>query len=249
MCLVGVTLGLLGSGGSVLTVPLLVYGLGLSMPQATSDSLFVVGITSIAGAWTYWRRELVSVRVAAWFAIPSLISVYWTRAILVPHLPAESQRPLMIAFAVLMTVAAVAMIRRRAPDAQPFEAAGCKCPALMAEGFGVGLIAGLFGAGGGFLIVPALVLLGRLPMKLAVGTSLTVISLQSLTGFAGSYHGGAAIDWPSLARITAAALTGLVVGLLISPRLAAHSLRSAFGWSLLVAGIAIAARELLNPGY
>ena len=119
----------------------------------------------------------------------------------------------------------------------------------MAEGFVIGVVAGLLGAGGGFLIVPALVLLGRLPMPLAIGTSLTIIAVQSLIGFAGAYQGGMAVDWLLLALLTGAALVGMVAGLRLSPHIAAHQLRTAFGWFLLLAGVAIGARELLYSGY
>jgi uncharacterized membrane protein YfcA len=248
MLLVGATLGLLGSGGSVLTVPILVYAFGMGMPQATGYSLLIVGVTSLAGVWTNWRRELVSLRVTAWFAIPSLISVYLTRAFLVPHLPASVERMLMAAFAALMIAAALAMIRRRSRQSNA-TGADCSCPALMAEGFVIGVVAGLLGAGGGFLIVPALVLLGRLPMPLAIGTSLTIIAVQSLIGFAGAYQGGMAVDWLLLALLTGAALVGMVAGLRLSPHIAAHQLRTAFGWFLLLAGVAIGARELLYSGY
>ena len=248
MLLVGATLGLLGSGGSVLTVPILVYMFGFDAPHATGYSLFVVGVTSLAGAWSNWRRKLVSVRITAWFAVPSLISVYWTRAVLVPRLPPNGERILMTAFAVLIMAAAVAMLRRR-PVESPVTRADCNCPALLAEGFVIGIIAGLFGAGGGFLIVPALVLLGRLPMPLAIGTSLTIIAVQSLTGFAGAYQGGMDVDWPLLALLTAAALVGMLAVLRLSPHIAAYQLRTAFGWFLLLAGAAIAARELLYSSY
>lgn len=248
MLLAGATLGLLGSGGSVLTVPILVYAFGMGMPQATGYSLLVVGVTSLAGAWTNWHRKLVSLRVTAWFAIPSLISVYLTRVFLVTHLPASVERMLMAAFAALMIAAAIAMIRRRSRQSNATEA-DCSCPALMAEGFVIGVIAGLLGAGGGFLIVPALVLLGRLPMPLAIGTSLTIIAVQSLTGFAGAYQSGMAVDWLLLALLTGAALVGMFAGLRLSPHIAAHQLRTAFGWFLLLAGAAIAARELLYSGH
>ena len=248
MLLAGVTLGLLGSGGSVLTVPILVYAFGMGMPQATGYSLLVVGVTSLAGAWANWRRKLISLRVTAWFAIPSLISVYLTRAFLVPQLPTGIERWLMAAFAALMIAAALAMLRPRAVQPNGTEA-DCSCPSLMAEGFLVGILAGLLGAGGGFLIVPALVLVGRLPMPLAIGTSLTIIAVQSLTGFAGAFQGGMSVDWPLLAMLTAAALTGMLAGLMLSPHIAAHRLRTAFGWFLLLAGAGIAARELMNSGH
>ena len=248
MLLVGATLGLLGSGGSVLTVPILVYAFGMAMPQATGYSLLVVGVTSLAGAWVSWRRGLVSAPITGWFAVPSLISIYWTRAYLVPRLPASLERYLMAAFAALMMAAALAMIRRR-PAESNTTGADCSCPALMAEGFLIGVVAGLLGAGGGFLIVPALVLVGRLPMPLAIGTSLTIIAVQSLSGFAGAYRVGMAVDWPGLALLTSVAVIGMIAGLRLSPRFAAHQLRKGFGWFLLLAGAAIAIRELLDSSH
>jgi len=248
MLFVGATLGLLGSGGSVLTVPILVYAFGMGMPQATGYSLLLVGVTSLAGAWANWRRKLVSLRITAWFAIPSLISVYATRAFVVPHLPASVERFLLLAFAALMVAAALAMIRRR-PIAANLTGADCSCPALMAEGFVVGIVAGFLGAGGGFLIVPALVLLGRLPMPLAIGTSLTIITVQSLVGFAGAYQSGMTLNGPLVAVLLASAVVGMVIGLLLSLRIAARQLRTAFGWFLLVAGVVIAVRELLDSSH
>lgn len=265
MLLVGGALGLLGGGGSILAVPVLVYGFGLAATQATGYSLLIVGAASLVGAWANWRRGLVSVRIAVIFALPSLVSVYLTRAYLVPALPQQipllpgmapgvtidRDRLLMMAFALLMTVTAIAMIRGRRDSEQGLgtdEESGetCSCWPLMLEGLGVGAMAGLFGAGGGFLIIPALVLLAHLPMRLAVGTSLAIISVQSLLGFVGAVQAGSGTDWELLAKVTAIAMAGMGFGLLVGPRLRAGTLRAAFGWFVLLVGAGIGVGELLS---
>jgi hypothetical protein len=240
---VGITLGLLGSGGSVLTVPVLVYVLGLPMHDATGHSLALVGVTGLAGAWAHWRRGNVSPQITGWFGIPSLLSVYATRTLLAPRLPAAADRALLLAFAGLMTAAAAAMLRRRVEDPKA-TAAECSCPALTTQGLLIGVVAGLLGAGGGFLIVPALVILGGLPMRLAVGTSLTIIAAQSLAGFAGAYQAGVPFQWKLLAALTSMASLGMALGLALNSRVPAARLRTAFGWFLLLAGAAIAGAEL-----
>jgi uncharacterized membrane protein YfcA len=250
--------GLPGGGGSILAVPVLVYGFGLAATQATGYSLLIVGVASLLGAWANWRRGLVSVRITAFFALPSMASVYLTRAYLVPALPQRifllpgvsmgRDRLLMVAFAALMAVTAVAMIRGRRDSAQDGEESreSCFCGPLMAEGLAVGAIAGLFGAGGGFLIIPALVLLAHLPMRRAVGTSLAIISVQSLFGFVGAVQASSGTDWRLLAEVTLIAIAGMGLGLLVGPRLQAGTLRTAFGWFVLLMGAGIGVRELFS---
>lgn len=259
MLLVGTSLGLLGGGGALLTVPVLVYMFGVGATDATGYSLAVVAVTSLAGAFAHWRRGLVARRVALIFAAPSLVSVYLTRAFLIPALPNQihllpdlfigRDRLLMLAFAVMMAATAIVMIRGKQrvcenPDVE------CNCPGLALQGLIIGMIAGLFGAGGGFLIVPALVLLAHLPIRLAVGTSLAIISVQSLLGFLGSVQAAVetsmTIDWRLLTEITIAAMLGMIFGLLLSPRIASRHLRAAFGWFVLIIGVGIGIRELLS---
>lgn len=259
MLLVGASLGLLGGGGALLTVPVLVYMFHVGATDATGYSLAVVGITSLAGAIAHWKRGQVATRIATIFALPSLVSVYLTRAFLIPALPEQiaigkdlvmgRDHLLMLAFAGLMAVTAVAMIRSKPREIAP-GAPECNCPALIAEGLIIGFIAGLFGAGGGFLIIPALVLIAHLPMRLAVGTSLAIIAVQSLLGFAGSvqasHSGGGAIDWMLLTEVTGTAMAGMGLGLLLSPRIPARHLRTGFGWFVLMVGAGIGVRELLS---
>lgn len=260
MLLVGATMGVLGGGGALLTVPVLVYLFHVGATDATGYSLAVVGITSIVGAIAHWRRGLVAMRMALIFAIPSLVTVYLTRAYLIPALPVEitilpgmhllRDRAMMLGFAALMAVTAIAMIRSKTRAIEGDAAADCDCRTLAAEGLAVGFLAGLFGAGGGFLIVPALVLIARLPIRLAVGTSLMIISVQSLLGFAGSMQaassGAGVIDWLLLLEVTSIALAGMGIGLYIGPRMASHHLKTAFGWFVLTVGVGIGIRELIS---
>jgi uncharacterized membrane protein YfcA len=248
---VGLALGLIGGGGSILTVPILVYLFGVPATQATGDSLFIVGATSLAGALVHGVNGRVSTRVAAVFAPPSIAAVYVVRRWGVPLLPADialwpgtSVRRdvlLMLGFAIVMAVAASAMIRRRssvAPAATPHPVP------LMLLAATVGAVAGFFGAGGGFLIVPALVLVAGLPMSTAVGTSLAIIAVQSLAGFVGVLQASPPADWPLLVGVTVLALTGMGAGLWLCPRISGPQLRAGFGWFVMAMSVVIAWHEL-----
>jgi uncharacterized membrane protein YfcA len=253
MVAVGLTLGLIGGGGSILTVPILVYILGIAATEAMGFSLFIVGATSCAGAVAHAARGNVSLRIAATFAGPSLVAAYLVRRWLVPAIPrtialggwsARRDDVLMMGFALVMAAAATAMIRTRRSELEPFDPPR---PAMLAPlgGF-VGAVAGLFGAGGGFLIVPALVLVADLPMALAIGTSLAIITTQSLAGFVGVVQTAARIDWPLLLALTALALSGMAGGLALGRRVSGASLRAGFGWFVLAMSGLIAAAELVS---
>jgi hypothetical protein len=232
--IVGVSLGLLGGGGSILTLPILVHLLGLPTKNAIALSLLVVGATSAAAAVGHARAGRVDVRTALLFGATSMAGAAGG-SVLARGL---SEAFLLALFAVITVATAVAMLRRPKP-ARP-SAASPRQPrplATLAEGLVVGAVTGMVGAGGGFLVVPALVLLGGLPMHRAVGTALVVIALKSAAAFAG-YAGHVAIDWGLAVPITAAAVAGSLVGNHLAPRVPADKLRR--GFALLVLGVGTA---------
>lgn len=240
--LVGVTLGLFGGGGSILTVPVLVYLAGVPARQAIAMSLFVVAVTSAVSAVGHARAGRIRWRTGLLFGAAGMAGAYGG-GLIGPHLP---EALLMSAFAAMMLATAAAMIRdRRVPTAEPVPG---DLPVLrvIAEGAGVGLVTGLVGAGGGFLVVPALVLLGGLPMGVAVGTSLVVIALKSLAGLAGYLH-ATPVDWSLALPVTAAAVAGGLIGGALAGRLDADRLRKAFGWFVLAMGAFVLIRQL-PPG-
>lgn len=255
--LIGLSLGLLGGGGSILTLPVLVYLFGVATVDATAYSLFIVGATALASIVPKARAGEVDFKTAFWFGLPSIVAVYVTRAAIMPAIPDPifasdsftlgKGTALMLLFAVLMVWAARGMIRgRKAVD--PNEKAlnpAAKVGLVLAEGAGVGVLTGLVGAGGGFLIIPALVLVTGLEMKIAVGTSLTIIAFKSLIGFTGDL-GHLHADWTLLLSVTAVAIAGMVVGSILSKRVASGPLQKAFGWFVLAMGIFILSKEFLS---
>ena len=251
--LIGLSLGLIGGGGSILTVPVLVYLFGVNPTVATSYSLFIVGSTSLIGAIRKYAIGQVSMKTAQLFGITSVITVLLTRRYIIPAIPENlgmvggiiltKSMLTMVLFAILMLLASVSMIRGR-KDAEEKEKPIDVVP-LMMYGVGIGLVTGLLGAGGGFLIIPALVLLARLPMKLAVGTSLTIIAIKSLIGFMGDIQTGQVIDWGFLLFFTALAVGGIFIGGYVSNYIPGKKLKSGFGWFVLFMSIFILTKELL----
>jgi len=236
---IGVTLGLFGGGGSILTVPLLVYLAGMPAKPAIATSLFVVGVTSLAGLAGHARAGRIRWRTGLIFGLAGMAGAYGG-GLLGPHLPAPL---LLAAFAVMMLATAVAMIRgRRTPHPARRRDGELPLAHVLAEGAAVGLVTGLVGAGGGFLVVPALVLLGGMPMPAAVATSLVVIALKSFAGLAGYLH-AVAIDWPVALPVTAAAVAGAVAGGRLAARVRAERLRRAFGWFVLAMGVVVLAGQ------
>ena len=253
--LIGVSLGLIGGGGSILTVPVLVYILGVNPVLATAYSLFVVGSTSLVGAGTYMRKGLVNYKTALVFAIPSFIAVFLTRKFLVPALPdplftvgeaiITINIGIMVFFALIMLAASYSMITaKKCVDCDENEAVVFNFPMIALEGSVVGVITGIVGAGGGFLIIPALVLLAKLPMKMAVGTSLLIIAAKSLIGFLGDLS-TQTIDWQLLLIFTSLSIVGIFIGSALSKKINEKVLKTGFGWFVLVMGIYIITKELL----
>lgn len=234
---VGISLGLLGGGGSILTVPLLAYVAGLDPKQAIATSLLVVGVTSAFGAITHARAGRVRWKVAAVFGAAAMAGAYGGGR-LAHFIPGNI---LLIAFALIMIMAAVAMLRGR-KDVGDESAGPLPIGKILLQGAGVGVISGLVGAGGGFLLVPALALLGGLPMPVAVGTSLVVISMQSFAGFAG-HLAGETIDWKLAGMVIAAAVAGSIIGGLLTSKIDPATLRKAFGWFVLAMAALVLAEE------
>lgn len=247
--LIGISLGLIGGGGSILTMPVMVYLFGVSPVAATSYSLFVVGSASLVGAVQQYKRGWVNVRTALLFAATSVVTVFITRRFLVPAIPEQLITPrgfvvtanwlTMVLFALLMVVSSLFMIRNKAAESLPAttgKKAGIGNLVLLSSA--IGLVTGLLGAGGGFLLIPSLVLLLRLPMKEAIGTSLLVIALNSLIGFTGDLH-HLDIDWKLLLTVTTLAMMGIVTGTYLNRKIPSGKLKKAFGWFVLAMGIYI----------
>lgn len=252
--MIGVSLGLIGGGGSILTVPVLVYLLHVEPVTATAYSLFIVGLTSLIGSATYMRKELISYKTALIFSVPSFIAVYITRKFILPEIPDviltinefELTKNLfvMLFFAVLMVLASVSMIRDKRPEIEE-SSLKYNYPLIMIEGFIIGILTGFVGAGGGFLIIPALVLLARLPMKMAIGTSLLIIAAKSLIGFTGDISAQMSINWYFLLVVSALAVSGIFAGSYASKFVSGKKLKPAFGWFVMVMGIYIISKELI----
>ena len=250
---VGLILGMLGSGGSILSVPILVHVMGIEPTLATAYSLFVIGTTSLVGGIHKAQQKLVDFHKVVLFGIPAVISVFMTRKIIVPQIPdtifsnehftLSKSMLIMVVFAVVMIVASVRMIK-------PFkekvilENEKLNYYRVTLMGILIGLLSGFVGAGGGFLIVPALLLFAKTPMKMAVGTSLFIVSSQSLIGFTGDIMGNQIIDWKLLLFFTLASIMGIFIGNFISKKIKEEKLKTGFGWFVLAMGIYIILREL-----
>jgi uncharacterized membrane protein YfcA len=257
-CLMGGVLGLLGGGGSILTVPILVYLFRIDPVAATGYSLFIVGLAALVGSARYLRRGEVEVETAVWFGGPSILGVYASRRWVVPALPevffAGSPLPLekgtliLVSFALLMLMASYPMIRGRRLPARAGgpPSRGRRLSRLAGEGALIGVLTGFVGAGGGFLIIPALVLLSGLPMKTAVGTSLTIIAMKSLLGFVGELQSSTGVDWTFLLAFSLVGVVGMVGGTALSGRIPNEKLKPAFGWFVFAMGTWMLVRETLG---
>lgn len=254
---IGISLGLIGGGGSILTVPVLVYLFHIDPVVATAYSLFIVGSTSLVGAVPKYREGLVNLKTALIFGAPSIAAVYATRKFIVPMIPQEvfsigdfvvtKAVLMMLLFAVLMVAASVSMIReKKNGNGQPEGEQRFNYPLILVEGAVVGVLTGLVGAGGGFLIIPALVLLSKLPMKQAVGTSLLIIAAKSLIGFTGDL-GHMQMDWKLLLIVTGLAIIGIFIGNALNKKVDGEKLKKAFGWFVLVMGLYIIVQQLFFP--
>lgn len=252
--LIGISLGLIGGGGSILTVPVMVYLFGVSPLLATSYSLFIVGTTSLIGSVNNFRKGEINTKAALFFGAASIVTVFITRKFLVPHIPkvimtiggytvTESFLTMML-FGLLMLLASISMIRDNNGAGPEEECTDCiRFLKLLGYGISIGLITGFLGAGGGFLLIPALVFIIKLPMKKAIGTSLLIIAMNSLIGFLGDL-GHFSIDWKFLVTITLIAVAGIFIGGLVSKKIPGEKLKKGFGWFVLIMGVYIIGREI-----
>ncbi|OUR90817.1 permease [Flavobacteriales bacterium 34_180_T64] len=250
---IGVVLGLIGGGGSILTVPILVYLMSVNPVTATAYSLFVVGVSALIGAFRNIKKGLVDFKTAVIFSIPAFIVVYLTRKYLVPAIPEElfsigeflitKDIAIMMFFAMIMLMASISMIRKnnKVPDEETIIV--YNYPLIVIEGAAVGLLTGIVGAGGGFLIIPALVLLAKLPMKKAVATSLLIIAIKSLIGFIGDVE-NLEIDWTFLLVFSSLSVAGIFIGTYLSNFIEGKKLKKGFGWFVLIMGVYIIFKEL-----
>lgn len=252
--LIGIVLGLIGGGGSILTVPVFVYLLHINPVTATAYSLFVVGATAMVGAVQHIRKRSVDIKTALVFAAPALIAVYTTRKYVVPLVPdrlfqmnefvVTKDIGIMVFFALIMLLASVSMIREKRKNRDDGDVkVTYNYPLIILEGFGVGVLTGIVGAGGGFLIIPALVLLAKLPMKRAVATSLLIIAIKSLIGFIGDIE-NLEIEWFFLTTFTTLSILGIFIGIWLSKRIPGDKLKKYFGWFVLVIGVYILIKEI-----
>ncbi|MEV7372284.1 sulfite exporter TauE/SafE family protein [Streptomyces sp. NPDC090301] len=243
--LIGVSLGVLGGGGSILTVPILVYLAGQGTEEAVATSLFVVGVTGLAALVPHARARRVRWRTGLLFGAFSMAGAYGGGR-LAEYVPGTV---LLVGFAVMMLATAAAMLRRPRGGAHhglraaPPGKGGRGLAGLAAKGLAVGAVTGLVGSGGGFLVVPALAVLGGLPMGLAVGTSLLVIAMNSFAGLAG-HLAGVTIDWGLALTVTGAAVIGSTAGARLAGRIAQDTLRTAFGWFVVLMGVLVLAQQL-----
>jgi uncharacterized membrane protein YfcA len=256
--IVGISLGLLGSGGSILTVPIMVYIMKIPPVDATSYSLFVVGITSASGGISYIRKKLVDLHIAIIFAIPSIISVFITRKFIIPLIPdpvlsnssiiIPKDLFIMILFSMLMIIVSYNMIRPiqyKEPDENELQK--IKYASLITIGLASGLLTGLLGVGGGFIIIPALVFFAKIPVRMSVGTSLLIIAFNSFGGFLEeSIINHNAINYIFLLQFSIASIAGIFIGFRLSLGLKPNQLRKIFGWFILVMGIAIFIKEVFG---
>lgn len=247
--LMGITLGLIGAGGSILTVPILVYFFKIQPLIATAYSLLIVGCTALIGAFLYYRKNLVNIKSAITFTIPATISVFCTRALIVPNLPEyilgiPKNIFVMLLFSLLMFLAAFFMLRPLSPKNNQKKSEFCKRCVLVFGSIGIGFFTGIVGAGGGFLIIPALILLFNLPMKEAVGTSLAIIAVNSLIGFNGDLMTGLEINWNILAFFIVLTISGMVTGVFLGKRFDGQKLKKIFAIFIVIIAISILVNEL-----
>lgn len=253
---IGISLGLIGGGGSILAVPVLAYLFSIDEKAATAYSLFIVGTSSLVGGLKQHSKGFVDWKTAIVFGIPSVIGVTMVRYFIVPILPEVlftladfefTRRMGMFGlFALLMIPAAFSMLKQEKEKLLvPNENVTYNYPLILAEGLIVGGITGLIGAGGGFLIIPALVLLAKVEMKVAVGTSLIIIAFKSILGF---FLGDAltmTIDWPFLMTFTGISLVGIFIGSYLSSFMDGDKLKNGFGYFIFAMAIFIFYMEFI----
>lgn len=251
--IVGITLGLIGSGGSILSVPILVYIMGVEPILATAYSLFIVGTTALFGGFQKAKQKLVDFKKVVLFGIPTILAVFVTRKLIVPSIPKiifatptftlHKSVLIMIIFAIVMIAASIRMIKPLKEKIITDDK--LNHISIFIQGLLIGLVAGFVGAGGGFLIIPALLFLAKTPMKMAVGTSLFIVSAQSLIGFIGDIRPEQVVDWNMILIFTTCAIVGVFIGSYFSKKIDGEKLKSSFGWFVLAMGIYIIIKETI----
>ena len=258
--IVGLLVALVGAGGSILTVPILVYLFGIPPVAATGYSLLIIGATSFASTFGYVFRKLINYKIVFSFGIPSIIAVYTTRKYLVPIIPDQlfeynsilitKDIGLMLLLGILIMTSAFSMITvKKSYKTEPIKST---VPTfqysrmILIEGLIIGVLTGLVGTGGGFMIIPALVILCKLPMKEAVGSALMIAACKSSIGFLGEIGNNPNIDYELIGIFTALAMVGIVAGSFLSQKISSYRLRNSFGYFLLIIGVFILIREYLN---
>jgi uncharacterized protein len=254
--LVGISLGILGSGGSILTLPIMVYLMNINPIDATGLSLFIVGITSATGGITYVQKKLVDLKTAVIFATPSIISVFYTRKLLMPLIPETifsfsaftltKEILILILFALLMIVVGYNMVRKAGhPEITLEGIQKFNYPWLICIGLVSGLLTGILGVGGGFIIIPALVLYAKVPVRMSVGTSLLIIAVNSLSGFVEEVTAGnSEIDYKFLLLFALFSIAGIFLGFKISLKLRPVQLKKIFGWFIMLMGVCVLFKEI-----
>jgi uncharacterized membrane protein YfcA len=250
--IIGLSLGLIGSGGSILTIPILVYLFKINPELATSYSLFIVGITAFYGGYSHYKLGNLKLKTALYFAVPSVISILIIREVIFPQIAStlftiasyavSKNLLIMIVFAILMIAASISMIKKNKTEIANHK---INYSQLAIIGSLVGIVTGFLGAGGGFLIIPALLFFTNLPMKQAVGTSLLIIFINSAIGFAGDLYLNTPIDYGFLLTISAMAFIGMFIGISLSKKIDGDKLKPIFGWFVLIMGIYIIIKEVL----
>lgn len=250
---IGLTLGTIGAGGAILTITVLVYILGFSPTEATTYSLVIVGISAMVGSVDYFRKGLVDVRKGLFFSFPAFVMVFVMRKFVLPSLPevvysgesftVSKDLLIMVVFALLMIGASYSMIASRKRAIELTQSDNVNYWLIFFEGLIVGALTGFVGAGGGFMIIPALVLFAKLPMKKAVGTSLVIITINSAFGAFGDFIAGVEMDWVFLAKFVGLTVIGVLAGTRLTKSLDGERLKPIFGWFVLAMGIWILVKE------
>ena len=251
----GLILSLLGAGGSILTMPILVYLFFIPVVEATSYSLLIVGLTALFGSIEYFRRKSIDIKAAISFGAPSIIGVLIARKYLLPSVPDQfnfgilitKDFIIMIIFSTLMIVASVLMLKKnKSFHNQKYTREKKNYLIIVLEGFIIGGVTGFVGAGGGFIIIPALVLLAGLEMKIAVGTSLIIIAFKSIIGFSSDYINGFETDWVFILYVMLATALGVIIGNYFSKKLTSNQLRNFFGLMVLIIGLYIVIEQIFS---
>jgi uncharacterized membrane protein YfcA len=258
--LVGISLGILGSGGSILTLPIMVYLMNINPVDATGLSLFIVGVTSAIGGLTYVQKKLVDLKTAVIFSVPSIISVFLTRKFIVSLIPdpvisgpsflLTKDLLILLSFSILMVFVGLNMIsiaNKNEPDIK--ECREYNYPWLAVIGLASGVLTGVFGVGGGFIIIPALVMFAKIPVRMSVGTSLLIIAFNSLSGFIEEVMARhSMINYRFLLLFAVCSVAGIFIGFRISMRLKPAELKKIFGWFIIVMGTCMFVKEFFFSG-